>query len=339
MRQESVMRIVAVIVIGTALLTPSNDISPSHPPLSGIQDCAEVPTSSGIINVKNTGAKGDGRTDDTAAIQAAIDAIATVGGTVLVPDGTYLVDVTGKSSIHLKSNMTLKLSDGATLKAIANDSGSYAILSISGESDVTVIGGTLKGDREEHMGKSGEWGLGIRIDRGARHIVISGVTAKDMWGDGFYVQDAADVKFCGIVADNNRRQGLSIVEADGLLVTNSVFKHTRGTRPGAGIDLEPDHAAQKITNVRIYNSEFLDNAGAGIQIGGRGRIIRLEITHDVIQGNAYAAVLTDGTESRILSVAVTHNVFTTTVRNASRDSRLLIVRHAPEVIASAFCGN
>ncbi|NJN00443.1 MAG: right-handed parallel beta-helix repeat-containing protein, partial [Aquincola sp.] len=60
-----------------------------------------------------------------------------------------------------------------------------------------------------------------------------------MWGDGFYVEGAKDTKFCGVTADNNRRQGLSIVEANGVLVTDSVFKNTRGTRPSAGIDLEP----------------------------------------------------------------------------------------------------
>ena len=43
-----------------------------------------------------------------------------------------------------------------------------------------------------------------------------------------------------VTADNNRRQGLSIVEADGVLVTDSIFSNTHGTRPSAGIDLEPD---------------------------------------------------------------------------------------------------
>ena len=30
--------------------------------------------------------------------------------------------------------------------------------------------------------------MGIRIDDGSEHIIISGVTAKKMWGDGFYVK-------------------------------------------------------------------------------------------------------------------------------------------------------
>jgi len=87
------------------------------PAIAG-QDCVEAPTSALVINVKDKGAKGDGETDDTAAIQAAIDEVGGTDGTVLVPKGAYMVDAVGKNRLTLKSEMTLKLSDDATLKAI-----------------------------------------------------------------------------------------------------------------------------------------------------------------------------------------------------------------------------
>lgn len=44
------------------------------------------------INVLDFGATGDGITNDTAAIQAAIDSLNPGGGTIFLPDGTYKVD-------------------------------------------------------------------------------------------------------------------------------------------------------------------------------------------------------------------------------------------------------
>jgi hypothetical protein len=250
------------------------------------ESCAPPPVSDLVVNVKDKGAVGDGRADDSAAIQAAIDAVAGTKGTVLVPDGVYLVETVGKTRVKLGSDMTLKLAQGAVLKAIPNDEPKYAVLTISGVANVWVTGGTLEGDRNEHRGKSGEWGMGIRIDDGAKHITISGLTSKKMWGDGFYVQEAEDVRFCGVTADGNRRQGLSIIAANGLLVLNSTFKNTHGTRPSAGIDLEPDKERQTISHVRIEGSKFLDNAGEGILVAGKkARISKVEMMRNTFRGN------------------------------------------------------
>ena len=66
-----------------------------------------------IYYVTNYGAKGDGKAFDTKSINAAIDAAANAGGgTVYFPAGNYL-----SGSIHLKSNISLYLDQGATLIA------------------------------------------------------------------------------------------------------------------------------------------------------------------------------------------------------------------------------
>ena len=65
-----------------------------------------------VCDVKKYGAKGDGTTKDTAAVQKAIDdcSAGKGGGTVEVPEGTFVI-----APISLKSNMTLHLAKGATL--------------------------------------------------------------------------------------------------------------------------------------------------------------------------------------------------------------------------------
>jgi polygalacturonase len=70
-------------------------------------------TAPNFYNIKTYGARGDGKTLDTNAINRAIDAAsASGGGTVFFPAGTYL-----SFSIRLKSNITLYLDNGATVLA------------------------------------------------------------------------------------------------------------------------------------------------------------------------------------------------------------------------------
>ncbi|HDS83677.1 MAG TPA: glycoside hydrolase family 28 protein [Phycisphaerales bacterium] len=67
-----------------------------------------------IFDITQYGAVGDGETVNTQAIQKAIDAC-TEGGTVLIPKGTFL-----SGALFLKSNMTLHVVEGGTLKGTTN---------------------------------------------------------------------------------------------------------------------------------------------------------------------------------------------------------------------------
>jgi polygalacturonase len=72
-----------------------------------------------VYNVKDYGAKGDGKQMDAPGINKAIEAAAANGGgTVLLPAGVYL-----SGSIHLKSNINLLIDQGATLVAAEYGSG------------------------------------------------------------------------------------------------------------------------------------------------------------------------------------------------------------------------
>lgn len=69
-----------------------------------------------FVNVKNYGVAGDGVTDDTTAIAAANAAIATTGGVLFFPPGTYL---TGPQTINPKVNY-VGAGKGATIIKLKN---------------------------------------------------------------------------------------------------------------------------------------------------------------------------------------------------------------------------
>ena len=228
--------------------------------------CPTWPSTSSV-NATQFGAKGDGVRDDTASIQAAIDAVPQ-GGTLYIPPGTYLMAVgqSPKDGVKLKSNMTLWMDAKAVLKAIPTKDSSFAMMKAWSVSRLRVFGGTLLGERDTHIGTTGEWGMNLDL-RDSNSVEVVGLTSKNAWGDGIYVggKSNSNVSFCGIVADGNRRNGMSIITADGLNVLSSRFTNNGGTSPQAGLDIEPNpnNVAQHIV---VADSVFKDNQGPGIAL-------------------------------------------------------------------------
>ncbi len=76
------MRLISILVFLSMFLTANRVYCEETMPLN----------IDGVFNVIAFGAKGDGKTDDTSAIQAAMNAAAEKGGVVLIPPGKYLVE-------------------------------------------------------------------------------------------------------------------------------------------------------------------------------------------------------------------------------------------------------
>ena len=100
--------LLAPIILGLGLAHPVSAQTVVSPTQTAV-----MPAQSAVFDARSFGARGDGKTLDTAAINRAIDAAtATGGGTVILPAGTYL-----SLSIRLKSNIRLHLDAGAVLLA------------------------------------------------------------------------------------------------------------------------------------------------------------------------------------------------------------------------------
>src|ERR1019366_3747774 len=74
------------------------------------------------FRVSDYGAKGDGKSIDTVAIQKTIDAAAKAGGTIVLKAGVYLT-----GSLFLKSGTTLRLDEGVEIRGVQDLAG-YPIM-------------------------------------------------------------------------------------------------------------------------------------------------------------------------------------------------------------------
>ncbi len=228
---------------------------------------AKTATVTSGYNVKDYGAKGDGYTDDTAAIQKAVNAAYSAGGgTVYVPDGTYMISPTVQ--VVMKSNTKLSLSDSATLKAKTSSGGFTTVILIHNVSNVSVTGGKIMGDRTGTA--TGSENKGITII-GANYVTISGVAVSGFRGDGIYVgagwngaqNYAGNVLIQDFTIDNCSRNGITVISARNLTIRNGQISNIDGSTPESGIDMEPNYSSESLQNILVENlvTRYCGNVG------------------------------------------------------------------------------
>ena len=240
------------------------------------------------INVRTKGALGNGVHNDTAAFQAAINALPSSGGTVYVPAGRYMIDA-GRG-VRLRSHTRLQMASTAELDVIPNSLSTSEAIQVYNVNNVEIVGGRIVGDRVKHKGSSGEWGYAIKI-LGASKVLVKDIHISNCWGDGMWIGGTGRgsslvrstyITLNNVVANNNRRQGLSIGPSRYVYVTNSTFSNTNGTLPEAGIDIEPQTQGP-VSDVRLYNLTLTGNRGNGLEL--HYNISHITVTQSTITGN------------------------------------------------------
>jgi hypothetical protein len=221
----------------------------------------------GVLLDTSFGVKGDGTTNDRAALQRAIDGSV---GQILLITGKSRIDSAG---LDLRTNSHVRFASGASIKLLPHNTDTYEILRLADVSNVTLESPYLDGSKELNSAKSGEWGMGISIN-GATNCTITSPTTINCWGDGIYINnsDRQSSSYSKNITVNShhatgcRRQGVSIISGSGITFNTPLWENIGGTQPGCGLDIEPNDNTAVFENIRIVSPTTNNCAGGGILI-------------------------------------------------------------------------
>jgi len=213
-----------------------------------------------VYNVLAYGATGNGSTDDTAAVQAAINAAGT--GCVLFPAGTYLVS---GLTVHT-AGATLRLEAGATVLATPGISG--PVIAVTAAS-VSIIGpGVVDGNQSVQTGTTN---LDcIQFQTGADDGLVQGVVAQNAAFRGIATIGANRTRIALNRVINCNHGGIACTapstSVDGPVVVGNVVTLS-GSAVVAGIDVSGSSFTVIVTNPTVAENRVSTlNAGLAYQL-------------------------------------------------------------------------
>lgn len=250
-------------------------------------------------DVQDFGAKCDGSTNDLTAINNALATVkqvtfpaatCAVNGSIIVNAGNQLIG-RGIGQTTIKQLGTITTSQG-TLYANSGAAGSQL-------SGIRIADMTIDGNGAA-LGGFSQFQHGVSLN-GVSNAVIERVQIRAFRGDGLYLGSGVnggderhntnvivrDSLIDGV--DGQNRNGISIIDGDGVIVTNSRFVNISHAGMPADIDMEPDtNLFHVLRNIRI-TSNYFDNAG-----GDQGHIavvlnaaFTTEARNFLIHGNVF----------------------------------------------------
>lgn len=259
----------AALGLGTAALLDAGDITAAGP---------------GRVNVRAAGAAGNGSTDDTDAIQAAIDDLPVAGGTVYFPAGTYRLTDT----LTLRSNLIL-----------VGDGDGASLLQQVGANKDCLAGVALNKVVIESLylvGTGAGTGSGLNLTKGANdavpYIRIRDVTVESFGRDGVAIENPIVSVLDRVQCQSNGRYGFNLYgQAGGAAATSCVltacygngndtvglrlFNVVYATLSGCAADHNPiGYLIDSCQGVTVAGTGAEGNATAGIRItGGYGNTL------------------------------------------------------------------
>jgi hypothetical protein len=271
-----------------------------NPPFTGGVETTVEAKLAETVSVKDFGAVGDGVTDDTTAMQAAVDAMAGVGA-VFFPAGTYLgfVDVPDDTVLYGEGESSIiKLPTGANRAAIqsldtsgGNDNVQIFRLQVdgnrAGQTNLIAHGINVDGACNNWFVTqckiTNTYGHGVQIRGGgvpANSTVADNIRVIDNYfyscgnpsagvsgRESIYINQGQFVQILGNFLDDSGRQGIALEGSGGasiatrrLIISNNIVRNCLA----GGIDDEANNGGQL-----VITSNYVENCpGAGIRVTG-----------------------------------------------------------------------
>ena len=189
-----------------------------------------------------------------------------VDNVVIIEDGDYDVaaECNGETILNVPSNTQMIIN--GTIRMIPNAFSSYSIIGLNGANIVLHGRGEIIGDKHTHKGRTGEWGMGVRLSE-CNKVDIYDITVKDCWGDCIYIgTESTDVLINNCTLVHGRRQGISITSASNVLIENCIIMNVGGTAPEYAIDIEPNDNST-VDGVIIRNVKSINCKGGFLACG------------------------------------------------------------------------
>ena len=295
-----------------------------------------------IYNASKFGIRSDGVTMNTRSIQKAIDWISEQGGgTLRFWVGRYLT-----GSIHLKSNVTIELMEGAILVGSTNPwdydrlnaTNDHALIMAEGVENIRLIGvyssgGCIDGQGRElgnnctemvHAGLIKDKLTNDRVGEGIRPRLLLFRECKNVEVDNVTFRNAANwvcmYDQCENVTVNNVRvqstafwnnDGIDIVDCDGFVLTNSYIDASDDA-----ICLKSHSAKKLCQNVEVRNCTARSSA-SGIKFGtmGAGGFKNVKIINNRVYDTYRSAITIQSVDGGICENILVDSLYATNVGN------------------------
>jgi hypothetical protein len=229
------------------------------------------------VDVGDFGAIGDGRTDDRAAIQRAIDTLAgSGGGTVQLAAKVYSVgrNEAGPFALQLRSNIRLNGEGmGSVIRLadhVSDGVGSHTLY-IDQAKSITVSNLAVDGNRQNQRGS----GHGLKTD-GVEDLLLTNLVVRNTYSYGLGFQEGVNrrIRIDGVMIHDTGADGIDFknrqnANADIDIVNVSIQRW--GLRPELHIQTAIDcRGPVRMENIHLSDPGAEDNVGIRMRQGEIG---------------------------------------------------------------------